>query len=470
MADKPILNADQKIAFKALQKFIDHPTANTFVLKGYAGTGKTFLMQYLGKWLESNNHSFCMLASTGRAASVLRGKTGFDAKTVHSEVYNFSKVNGADGGQAESASATYSNQMSLQFTVRVPDENQVLYIVDEASMLSGEASTDSSFATFGTGNLLNDLFMAAGKNKIVFVGDPCQLPPVKQVTSPALDTDWLAAKERVAISFTLEKIERTSSDNDILKLAGLVRTLGQQKTFERFIRLPANNLNHVRLHSSEEELFKSYQKKYRTEGANGALAIARSNKTVQNINMAMRRDLFGKLHMPMQLGDVLLVTQNNYAVPLTNGDFVTVCDIGGISSKEDLRFQRITVKAVTTGLEYTLLLSLDVLNSITGNLDEDQSHLLMMDFNHRMRRKNVSPNTPEYRKAMMADEYLSCLKATFGYAVTCHKSQGGEWNNVFLFLDKSMYGMPAPELCKWWYTAITRTKQELNLVKDWWVR
>jgi len=152
---KPSLNSDQKAAFLAIKKFLDHPHANTFVLKGYAGTGKTFLMQYLGEWLKEKEINFCMLAATGRAASVLRGKTGFSTKTVHSELYNFSKIDGIDDNMTV-ASVDTGSQMSMQFKTRVADENKMLYIVDEASMLSGELSLDVLFATFGSGILLND--------------------------------------------------------------------------------------------------------------------------------------------------------------------------------------------------------------------------------------------------------------------------------------------------------------------------
>ena len=473
MSIKITLNKEQTQALKSIKKFLEHPSANTFVLKGYAGTGKTFLMQHLGKWLEENEQKFCMLAATGRAASVLRGKTGFTAKTVHSELYNFSQVGGIEGDHFPSAATQEpSAQMSMQFLTRPPDEDEekMLYIVDEASMLSGDRSADdNAFATFGSGVLLNDLFEVVGSNKIIFVGDPCQLPPVRQVFSPALDMDWLAEKDRVAVSATLQKIERTNSGNDILTLATAIRNMSQLDEFEKFPRLPATNLNNVKLYASDKELFEAYRKQYKEKGTNGALAIARSNKTVQNINRAMRRDLFGRSTMPLQVGDVLLVTQNNYTIPLTNGDFVTVSEIKEPVSKAGLRFQSVTVKAIASDKEYEILLSLDALYSTKGDLSTDQQKELVIDFNIRMREDKVKPNGAVYKKKMLEDRFLNCLKATYGYAVTCHKSQGGEWENIFLFLDKSMYGMQRQELCKWWYTAITRAKSELNLVKDWWV-
>jgi ATP-dependent exoDNAse (exonuclease V) alpha subunit len=470
MSDTPTLNKEQTQAFKAIKAFMEHQAANTFVLKGYAGTGKTFLMQHLGKWLEEQELNFKMLAATGRAASVLRGKTGFDTKTVHSEIYNFSKVEGLESAPAKDGGTDKGGQMSMQFLLRVPDEDKILYIVDEASMMSGEQSGgDDHFANFGSGILLDDLFEVAGKNKIIFVGDPCQLPPVGQKVSPALDMDWLAKKDRIAVSFTLQKIERTDAGNDVLKLASAVRTMGGQYTANRFIKLPAAGLNNVKLHDSLQSMFRVYSDRYRKTGPNQTLAIARSNKLVQNINKAMRRDLHGSQHIPLKVGDVLLVTQNNYKIPLTNGDFVTVVNLGTISKRMELSFQKIRVKALASDIEYDTMLSLDALHDEKGGLNAEQQKTLMIDFNARMNIKDIKFNSAEYKKHWKEDEYLNCIRASYGYAVTCHKGQGGEWTDVFLFLDKSMYGMDPDELCKWWYTAITRAKTELNLVKDWWV-
>ena len=138
-----------------------------------------------------------------------------------------------------------------------------------------------------------------------------------------------------------------------------------------------------------------------------------------------------------------------------------------------MHFRSIRVRPLTSEKDYDILLSLDALYSMKGTLNNPQMERLMMDFSQRMRTKNISPNTAGYKKAMLEDEYLNCLKATYGYGVTCHKAQGGEWDNVFLFLDNDkngMYNMPPLVLCKWWYTSITRAKKELNLVKEWWIK
>ncbi|HZY36868.1 MAG TPA: DEAD/DEAH box helicase [Mucilaginibacter sp.] len=466
---KPKLNPDQKEALKAIKDFLDDPEANTFVLKGYAGTGKTFLMQLLGKRLQEKEYKFAMLASTGRAAAVLRGKTGFTTKTVHGELYHFSKVDGIDESMFVTDKPSKNGQMSLQFATRIPDQDKILYIVDEASMLSGDFMDTAFFATFGSGVLLNDFFEVVGKNKVIFVGDPCQLPPVGQAFSPALDEGWLRENYRNVVSVTLKMIERTEATNDILKLAGEVRKMADYKTFNGPPKLPALNLKNVMLHSSEKSLFAHYSNAYLNTGANETLAIARSNKKVQQINRAMRRDRFGMEGIPLQVTDVLLVTQNNYAVPLSNGDFVEILQLGEIKYADTMKFQDVKVRSFASEKEYKLLLSLDILNGTTGNFSNEQSKTLMIDFSYRMRTEEIKPNSAKYKEEMLKDEFLNCLRATYGYAVTCHKAQGGEWSEVYLFLDNKMYGMPPNELCKWWYTAITRARVTLHLEKGWWI-
>ncbi len=449
-----------------IQLFLKHPVANTFVLKGYAGTGKTFLMQQLGKSLEEREEGFCMLASTGRAATVLRGKTGFEAKTVHGELYHFNRVDGDDEFISNDAGIDKFGQMILQFNLRLPDEEKQVYIVDEASMLSSEF-TDNYFATFGSGVLLDDFFHAVGNNKVIFVGDPCQLPPVGQALSPALDTEWLNSQNRIAVSTTLQKIERT--DTDVLKLATAVRNMSEQLAWARFPKLPARGMEHVKLYQSEDALFNTYFEQYKKVGTAGTLAIARSNRTVQEINRAFRTNLYGAANMPIQVGDVLLVTQNNYVVALTNGDFVEVISLGETHQHLNLFFQNVRVRAVLSEVEHDVQLSLDILYGTTVGFTQEQTKMLMVDFSRRMREKNVKPNSEKYRAAMLEDNYLNCLRANYGYAVTCHKAQGGEWDDVFLFLNKGMYGMPRQELCRWWYTAITRARKNLHMADDWWI-
>ncbi|MBO9201042.1 MULTISPECIES: ATP-binding domain-containing protein [Niastella] len=301
------------------------------------------------------------------------------------------------------------------------------------------------------------------------VGDPGQLPPVKQTFSPALELEWLATHGRTAIALTLEKIERTDAGNGILALASVIRNMVEKNHLTRYPKLPASNLNNVCLYDLDEELFKKYLIKFKELGANGTIAIARSNRMVNDINAAVRRDLFGALGLPIRNDDVLLVTHNNHAVALTNGDFVIVSKVGEIEIKAGLHFQKIYIKALLSETEHEILISLDILYGSETNYTKEQSKSLMLDFSKRMKQKNIKVNSDEYKNKMMTDSYLNCLRAKFGYAVTCHKAQGGEWNEVFLFLEKSMYAMDHAELFRWWYTAVTRARKNLHLTNQWWI-
>jgi len=285
-----------------------------------------------------------------------------------------------------------------------------------------------------------------------------------------LEMDWLAKQQRIGVTTTLKKIERNNPDNDILALASIIRDMSLAENPPTFPSLPALNMNNVRVLADDKVLFRSYFTKFQEVGADGTIAIARSNKTVSDINRAFRRDKYGKEDISLQVGEILLVTHNNYAYPLTNGDFVSVCEVGELSIVGNLQFQKIKIKALLSGTEFDMIISLDILYGNQNNFSEYQARSLMIDFNRRMKKKKIKPNSQKYKDKMMKDDILNCLRAKYGYAVTCHKAQGGEWNDVFLFLDKKMYGMSRPELFRWWYTAVTRAKRNLYLSNNWWIR
>ncbi|TDW96178.1 ATP-dependent DNA helicase [Dinghuibacter silviterrae] len=460
MPVKVALNDGQKKAFKALQEFIQHPEADTFVLKGYAGTGKTFLMQHLARWLEEKQYKFSLLASTGRAAAVLRGKTGLMTKTVHSHLYQFLEV-------IEDLPKEASVQLTLKFDPRPPESGKRVYIVDESSMLSDDPPGETELMTFGSGHLLSDFFTHTGSNKVIFVGDPGQLPPVRQTYSPALDLNWLFKQNRTATSETLEKIERT--ENDLLLLASAIRDM-ENKVLGLRPKLPATGCKNVEFFPNDEQLLQSYTHRFKELGPHQTIAIARSNKTVGHINEYVRADAFHQSNKNLQTDEILLVTYNNPPVRLTNGDFVTVLQLGTIRVHQGLHFQEVRIKAHLSGEESDLLLSLDILYGDAQNFSKDDQQKLLRDFHRRMKNIGISSNTELFREKMREDRFLNCLRAKYGYAVTCHKAQGGEWDHVYLFLEETMYQMKYPELLKWWYTAVTRAKKKLYLVREKWIQ
>ena len=180
--------------------------------------------------------------------------------------------------------------------------------------------------------------------------------------------------------------------------------------------------------------------------------------------------MYGNAMAGLQVGDILMVTQNNHLVPLTNGDFAEVTQVGIEQVHQGIKFIHVTIQSQLSGKEYETLLCAEPLFNGQPNLTSEQQRMLMIDFSRKMRSKGIKPKSEPYYLALQKDPYLNSLRANFGYAVTCHKSQGGEWDNVFLFLHKGMYSMGPQALTRWWYTGITRAKEQLYLVNDWWVQ
>lgn len=469
--DEIKLTPHQQEVFDQIEEFLKSIGPGVFILRGYAGTGKTTLLQKLATELRKNKRKFSLLASTGRAASVLRAKTDFAATTIHSEIYHFAGVEGDHDDIPDDAMPDLFGDMTLQFGLRYKDKDDTdtVYIVDEASMISNVRTDNKSFAQFGTGLLLTDLLNTVGVNKIIFAGDPAQLPPIAQQESLALTDDWFK-KNRIHVkSASLTQILRQKEGDDILTLATRVRNLAENPPPYKWIKIPVEGIQNVKFYLARE-MKEKYLQSTQENGYNDCIAVAHSNRNCHEINGFVRKHRFGSDMTPLQVSDILMVTQNNHIVPLVNGDFVEVMKIGEEQFKANLRFVDVVVKARHNGKTHNMLLCLDVLSGGRPNLTSEQQRLLMIDFSKRLRRKNIRPKSDAYKDALRTDPFLNSLKANYGYAVTCHKSQGGEWKNVFLFLHKSMYIMDKQSLARWWYTGITRAKEKLYMTDDWWIK
>lgn len=468
----PALTPSQKLVFDQVLQFLKSDVQRAFVLRGYAGTGKTFLMQHLARYLTDHTDgypSFELLASTGRAAAVLRGKTGFEAKTVHSALYAFASVEGDSEAIDDNADIDQFGQMTLRFDMRPASEESIVYIVDEASMLSSEHTDKTSFAQFGTGRLLHDLLHNLPKGKFIFVGDPCQLPPIGQALSPALSPEWLRKLGVPTGEASLSEIMRTRQDNDILIVASGIRRMIEEPSpyLVKWPKIPAMRRESVQVTDTETDLFEAYWQAISQNRS--CIAISNSNAQCHKINERIRASRYGNAHSPLQKGDKLLVTQNNYLVPLTNGDFIVVKAIGERQHHCNLVFVSVQVGSEMTGDEHEILLIEDLLTHRLSNITSENHRALMIAYSRSCRRAGIKPNSQLYKEGMMKDPFLNALRATYGYAVTCHKAQGGEWDDVFLFLHKGMYAMEQPDMFRWWYTAITRARERVYLHHDWWL-
>jgi hypothetical protein len=177
----------------------------------------------------------------------------------------------------------------------------------------------------------------------------------------------------------------------------------------------------------------------------------------------------GKVSNQLEPGDILMVTQNNYLTRLVNGDIVEVIQTGQKEYRCGLSFVKVQVQELSSKETYSVLLIEDILYSMTTNLDKKQHKDLMVDYYKRMKSNGINQKDKAFKDRMLSDPYLNGLKAVFGYALTCHKSQGGEWSEIYLYLDNKIHGIPKPGIYQWLYTAVTRAKVRLHVVNDWFI-
>lgn len=469
------LREQQQKIFNELQSFTNQDYTRVFILKGYAGTGKTSIIGGFIKWLNEKKRPFALLASTGRAAKILKDKAQVEARTLHSHIYTF-KTLSHDLEQLsekrEKLQADETGQLQLIFSMAsaTPNETGKVYIIDEASMLSDIDTSKSSQARFGSGNLLQDLFHFDPKGFFIFVGDPCQLPPIGSSFSPALSADYIQKKYNLpAIEHELTEVIRHQADSGILSVSMQLRNLYQAGKTPGWANLPLRQQANITLLSSHSELYEEYIQVIKNTGFEDATLICHSNARCNQLNQIVRESLYGSPKQ-LRIGDLLMITQNNHIHPLVNGDQVIVLHIGDREFRAGLYFIPVEIQELFSEQTYQLLLVENILKSGMSNLDEKQHKDLFIDFYHRMKNKGIDQKSSEFHRNMITDPYLNALRAVFGYALTCHKTQGGEWSKVYLYMDNKTLGMPKPEIYQWWYTAITRAKEEFYTVDDWFIK
>ncbi len=467
------LTPHQQDAFDRLRQFCLSPSPGVAILKGYAGTGKTTLTGALVRALTDAGATPILLASTGRAAKILQDKAGFPARTVHSCIYAFEGL----AGMPEATPAPGDGrQLSLNFGLRTPDSDlpNPVFIVDEASMISHEVTESrTNTARFGTGSLLDDLMQYTRTATVVFVGDPCQLPPVADSDlSPALDEAFLRNRyQRNTLTVELSEIIRQQTGSEILELAGRFRKAITQGVFPKWVKLgqPAGRQAHI-LHTEQALVRAYFDAIQRGNGYHESIMITSSNKLCHRLNNEFRTMRHGQTEL--QAGELLMVVQNSYRLPFVNGDQVMVVGVRGQQRQAGFTFLVVQVQALHSPDVYETLLIRELLYSEQPMLSRAEQERLIIDFDTRVRSTGVGRNSTEYINAMQTDAYLNALRVKFGYALTCHKAQGGEWPNVYLNIHSSLYGAHRDKhsaLCRWYYTALTRARMNLYVNHDWWV-
>ena len=424
---------------------------SAFLIKGYAGTGKTMIISELVQVVKNFGYKTALVAPTGRAAKVLATYSKKRAYTIHKKIYRQTDTNG--GG--------------LVFQRMPNTAENTIFIVDEASMISDKAD-------FGKKSLLEDLISFVfsniyANNKILFIGDNAQLPPVGETESPALQEDFLRASYGLDITFKqLTQVMRQEKESGILHNATQLReNIAQEnyklnfktKGFKDFYKMTSDRL--------EDGLIYAYNK----YGAKNTIVVCRSNKTANQYNQYIRKVIRGA-EEEIELGDLLMIVKNNYSVLqneddsigfLANGDFVEIVKAGNFEEKYGLRFVTLTLRLLDypDSEPFEAKVMLDTLYTNTPSLPQEDYQKLLEAV------KADYADITQVKKrneALKADEYMNALQVKFAYALTCHKSQGGQWDAIFVeqgYLTDDNLNL---EFLRWLYTGVTRATKEVFLV------
>jgi len=469
------LNHDQELAFKKLKKFIDDDNQQVFILTGYAGTGKTTLMNMLADELDRRRESFSLMATTGRAAKILSDATGRPARTVHSTIYSFRGFNRNLESVSRDIKMEKSGQLLIDFEAVTLDEDMGrghIYIIDESSMMSDVKEKDPTQATFGTGKLLNDLFAFNVWGKFIFIGDTAQLAPFTSSFSPALSPDYIRdTYDKQVIHAELRQIMRQENGNDLIQAASKIRNMVTQPAGLRgkWTFFPLRGFRNITIHPNDINLMNSYIRDIKQNGFAHATLIASTNKQCTECAEIVRPAL-GFTEKRVCVGDLLLITQNNLISGLYNGDQVVVKSIGARELRAQLTFVHVEVEELLSKKRYSQLMIEDILYGSACNLTQKQQQALFIDFYYRMEDKGIGQKDKEFNSRMFTDEYLNALRAVYGYVLTCHKGQGGEWPHVYVSIPRSISFQTDAPKCQWLYTAMTRAKQQLHIADGFYLR
>ena len=446
------LTNDQEIAINKVVDYIFNPTPNSiFLLKGYAGTGKSTLIGTLVKTMTEFKQKTVLLAPTGRAAKVFSSHSEASAFTIHKKIYRQKEM--SDDG------ASFSLMDKLY--------KRTLFIVDEASMISNRSGDNSMF---GTGRLLDDLiqYVYSGENcKLIFLGDTAQLPPVKQTISPAMDVYELQSYGLDVIEITLKEIVRQAEESGILHNATLLRNALSERATRLYPKLVLDGFDDVQ-RISGYDLIEEISGCYSRDGVEETILISRANKSVNIFNNGIRNSVLYR-EEELSNGDLLMVTKNNYfwlreeakVDFIANGEFVEVVRIRSQTELYGMRFCDVILYHENYDLEFDAIINLDSLHSERADDAYKQSNLLynalMQEYSH------IGSNRDRYMK-IKKNPYFNALQVKYGYAVTCHKAQGGEWRNVFIDLSYINPDHLGDNFYRWLYTSITRSTKMLYLV------
>ena len=449
---------EQEKTIEKLSDFIlSDDGRKVFLLCGYAGTGKTSLISALVRTMEQLERKTVLLAPTGRAAKVFSSYSGRSAHTIHKCIYRQKSI-----------------MDSSVFTLSENRMQNTLFIVDEASMISNENNV-----TTGSGGLLDDLieFVYSGRGcSMLLLGDTAQLPPVGEIESPALTTSYLRSMFLDVTAVELKQVMRQLNDSGILYNATMLRQRIQEEdtydppqiTFKGF-----DDISNVQ----GEELIEAIETSYNKAGMDETIILCRSNKRANVYNEGIRRRILYR-EEELSRGDMLMIVKNNYYWRdmlgkdekallekldfIANGDMAEIVRVHGTEEMYGFRFADVTLSLIDyEDCEIDVKIMLNTLTSESPSLTREENERLFNavweDYPEiRSKRKRME----EIRK----NPYYNALQVKYGYAITCHKAQGGEWKRVFIDQGYISEDMISPDYYRWLYTAFTRASEKLHLV------
>ena len=471
------LTKEQQQAVDAISRFASEESSDVFVLRGSAGTGKTTIIAEIARALYARRKSCIALAPTGRAARILGekldralGTAAPDAGTIHRSIYDMRELT-----VNEEATDPNDPGMRFIFSLKTDEPTASVIIVDEASMV-GDVAAKGDFIQFGSGRLLSDLIRFArvkreGRtdervSKILFVGDPAQLPPVSDPNSPALDEKYLRESLGLSVeTFELRQVLRQAAHSAILNAATRLRDSLRERVYTTFNIPPM--IGEIEERTDTEAVTEISDALSRSASS---VAIVFSNAAALEYNRSVRERLWGDESRAPRAGDVLLVNRNSSLYPLNNGDLVRVHSTDETFEEHQvpirghglvtLRFR--TAKVISpAGVMIECRVMENLLDSPSRELSALEQRALLVFFEKR--HPHLKPKSSEFRLAIRTDSYMNALQVKFGYAMTCHKAQGGEWETAIVDFRATTAGANE-NFFRWAYTAITRAQRRVLLV------
>jgi len=442
--------AQQSSLIESLSVFLtSQEREKAFLLKGYAGTGKTSVVSALVKTFDELAQKVMLLAPTGRAAKVLSHYSGHPAFTIHKKIYR----------QKSAADFVFTLDNNLH--------KHTLFIVDEASMIANMSGEGSMF---GSGQLLDDLVQyvyGSDGCSMILLGDTAQLPPVMQPVSPALELSKLQSFGLNVTEFTLTQVVRQAEESGILFNATALRNNLQEGTTHLHPQFEVAPFTDIR-NLPGDELIDTLQAEYNKTGVEDTIVITRSNKRANLYNNGIRARVFQK-EEELSGGDLVMVVKNNYFWSkdypemefIANGDVAEVQRILRYRELYGFRFADVLLRFIDYDCEIEVRILVEALQAETpASLNEMNKKLyeaVSEDYAHIGNRR-------ERAKEMQKNEFYNALQVKFAYAVTCHKAQGGQWKTVFIDQGNIPEEQLNTDYYRWLYTALTRATEKVYLV------